>query len=192
MKAFPVSKRLQHQKVVTFYRSSTSILPELRMIINSKVVKSLDVLMEELTRALSLKEHEKQIFKSDGGSLVSISDFEDGGSYFFSSDDTERSSITGAVTVIKESEESSLREKTSRIKRRDSQAGRRMIKVITTENSAAPWTVLLDEKKLNNFSQFLYELNRIIQPVEGRVFSLCTNKGRKVRMNFYFKCSLNL
>ena len=57
---------------------------------------------------------------------------------------------------------------------------KRMINIITNENSSHPWKVLIDETKLQSFSQLLHELNLIIQPKDGRVFRLCTNKGRRV------------
>ena len=70
---------------------------------------------------------------------------------------------------------------------------KRMINVITPEHSTVPWKVLIDETKLQSFSQLLHELNVIIQPKEGRVFRLCTTKGRRVsRLYLFFSFFVNV
>ena len=78
------SSRVDNQKVVTFYRESDSEKPELRIIIDARKYTNLEMLIDELSRILNLKDHERNIYNQSGRILRRLEDFEDGGSYFFS------------------------------------------------------------------------------------------------------------
>ena len=78
------NSRVDNQKVVTFYRESDSDKPELRIIVDARKYTNIDMFIDELSRILNLKDHEKKIYNQTGRVLRRLEDFEDGGSYFFS------------------------------------------------------------------------------------------------------------
>ena len=75
---------MDNQKVVTFFRESDSEQPELRIIIDARKYTNVEMLIDELSRILNLKDHERNIYNQSGRILRRIEDFVDGGSYFFS------------------------------------------------------------------------------------------------------------
>ena len=81
---FFASRRIDRQKVVTFFRESDSEEPELRIIIDARKYTNLEMLIDELSRILSLRDREKNIYNQSGRILRRVEDFEDGASYFFS------------------------------------------------------------------------------------------------------------
>lgn len=96
-------RRIDNQKVATFYRESDSEQPELRILIDSRRYSNLDSLIEELTRILNLKDYEKQVHSWNGRRLGDIEDFEDGGLYFFTFSPNDKR-FPQALSVVTDSE----------------------------------------------------------------------------------------
>ena len=96
-------RRIDNQKVATFYRESDSEQPELRILIDSRRYSNLDSLIEELSRILNLKDYEKQIHNWNGRRLGDIEDFQDGGLYFFTFSPNDKR-FPQALSVVTDSE----------------------------------------------------------------------------------------
>eukprot|EP00794_Sanderia_malayensis_P015205 gene15205-16775_t len=159
------SRRVDSQKVVTFYRDKNRIQPELRMVINSKK-DNFEILLQELTTALHLQEDERQIFNVDGRHILRVDDFQDGECYFFSD----------APAVIDESIAVSLLQEDSENKKVNT--NERVMKIITNGSSDV-WKVCVDENKLASFSQLLHELNGITSTEKWPNFLSLLEQGKK-------------
>ena len=193
-KKIPI-RRVDSQKTITFYRHRDDTEPALRMVLSKKKYKSLLLLTKELSRILSLDNEDDRIMRWDGKLLKKIDDFEDGESYFFGrlESDDNPSYHSSTVSSIMKSQPGSNPTTTGSAKRHPLSDGTRaarkarLISVVTNQDSSNPWSVFVDETKLDSLQQFIEELNELIKPREGRIHHICTITGRRVSRIFVKK-----
>lgn len=178
-------KTAPHDKLVTFYKDFESVVPEIRLIVSPARFRNVRELIDNLSRLIDIG-NRRFIHSQHGQIIRDVSEFEDGGIYFFGPPHIYESNDYNlfrrqATPDLLDSELADVT-LTPRAPPVSLYRRRRKIKIIFNNNKLHAYSFVVDTGKHKSLLQILQDLTDLVPYGEqGHVEKVCTRNGKTIQ-----------